>query len=77
MDDAFWDGLGRAGTGWDGLGRAGTGWDELHALFGEDELANLTICCGAWLGMGRVPAVLGVPAPRSASSSGIGERVRR
>jgi len=38
-------------------------WDSLRALFGEDELADLTICCGMWLGMGRVLAVVGVPAP--------------
>ena len=38
-------------------------WDGLRALFGEDELADLTICCGMWLGMGRVLAVLGIPAP--------------
>jgi alkylhydroperoxidase family enzyme len=38
-------------------------WDGLRALFGEDELADLTICCGMWLGMGRVLAVVGVPAP--------------
>jgi len=38
-------------------------WDSLRALFGEDELADLTICCGMWLGMGRVLAVLGIPAP--------------
>ena len=38
-------------------------WHGLRELFGEDELADLTICCGMWLGMGRVLAVVGVPAP--------------
>ena len=38
-------------------------WDSLRALFSEDELADLTICCGMFLGMGRVLAVVGVRAP--------------
>jgi alkylhydroperoxidase family enzyme len=38
-------------------------WARLHALFSEDELADLTISCGMWLGMGRVLAVVGVRAP--------------
>jgi AhpD family alkylhydroperoxidase len=38
-------------------------WDGLRELFSEDELADLTICCGMFLGMGRVLAVVGVRAP--------------
>jgi alkylhydroperoxidase family enzyme len=38
-------------------------WDHLHALFSEEELADLTICCGMFLGMGRTLAVVGVRAP--------------
>jgi alkylhydroperoxidase family enzyme len=38
-------------------------WDRLHANFADDELADLTICCGMFLGMGRTLAVVGVRAP--------------
>ncbi len=38
-------------------------WDRLHAAFDEGELADLVICCGAFLGMGRALAVVGVRAP--------------
>ena len=38
-------------------------WARLHAAFSEDELADLTICCGCFLGMGRAMAVVGVRAP--------------
>jgi alkylhydroperoxidase family enzyme len=38
-------------------------WDRMHAAFSEDELADLTICCGMFLGMGRTLAVVGVRAP--------------
>ncbi|HVT41991.1 MAG TPA: carboxymuconolactone decarboxylase family protein [Acidimicrobiales bacterium] len=38
-------------------------WDRLHAAFDEGELADLTICCGMFLGMGRTLAVVGVRAP--------------
>jgi alkylhydroperoxidase family enzyme len=38
-------------------------WDRLHAAFDDDELADLTICCGCFLGMGRTLAVVGVRAP--------------
>ncbi len=38
-------------------------WDRLHAVYGDDELADLTICCGTFLGMGRTLAVVGVRAP--------------
>jgi alkylhydroperoxidase family enzyme len=38
-------------------------WARLHAAFSEEELADLVICCGAFLGMGRMLAVVGVRAP--------------
>ena len=38
-------------------------WGRLHAAFADDELADLTICCGMFLGMGRTLAVIGVRAP--------------
>jgi alkylhydroperoxidase family enzyme len=38
-------------------------WDRLHAAFSDAELADLTICCGCFLGMGRTLAVIGVRAP--------------
>jgi alkylhydroperoxidase family enzyme len=38
-------------------------WARLRAAFADDELADLTICCGMFLGMGRVLAVIGVRAP--------------
>ena len=38
-------------------------WDRLHAAFSDEELADLTICCGMFLGMGRTLAVVGVRAP--------------
>jgi alkylhydroperoxidase family enzyme len=38
-------------------------WERLHAAFGDDELADLTICCGMFLGLGRTLAVIGVKAP--------------
>jgi alkylhydroperoxidase family enzyme len=38
-------------------------WDRLHAAFSDDELADLTICCGLFLGLGRTLAVIGVRAP--------------
>ena len=38
-------------------------WDRLHAEFADDELADLTICCGAFLGLGRTLAVMEVQAP--------------
>jgi alkylhydroperoxidase family enzyme len=38
-------------------------WVRLHAGFSEQELADLTICCGMFLGMGRTLAVVGVRAP--------------
>jgi alkylhydroperoxidase family enzyme len=38
-------------------------WGRLHRQFADDELADLTICCGMFLGMGRTLAVVGVRAP--------------
>jgi alkylhydroperoxidase family enzyme len=38
-------------------------WARMHSLFTDDELADLTICCGSFLGMGRVLAVVGARAP--------------
>jgi len=38
-------------------------WERMHAAFSEEELADLTICCGMFLGMGRTMAVVGVRAP--------------
>lgn len=38
-------------------------WTRARALFSDDELVDLTICCGMWLGSGRAMAVIGVEAP--------------
>ncbi len=38
-------------------------WAELRAAFADDEIADLTISCGLFLGMGRTLAVIGVRAP--------------
>lgn len=38
-------------------------WGRLHESFADDELVDLTICCGMFLGMGRTLAVIGVRAP--------------
>jgi len=38
-------------------------WGRMRSAFGDDEIADLTMCCGAWLGMGRTLAVIGVRAP--------------
>jgi alkylhydroperoxidase family enzyme len=40
-----------------------TFWVRLRAAFADDEIADLTICCAAWLGTGRAMAVIGVRAP--------------
>lgn len=39
-------------------------WARARNLFADDELADLTICCGMFLGLGRVMAVVGVRAPQ-------------
>lgn len=38
-------------------------WARLGAAFSDDELADLTICCAMFLGLGRALAVIGVRAP--------------
>ena len=38
-------------------------WERLHAAFSDAEIADLTICCGMFLGLGRALAVVGAPAP--------------
>ncbi len=38
-------------------------WRRLRASYADEELADLTICCGAFLGLGRTLAVMGVRAP--------------
>lgn len=38
-------------------------WSRLREAFADDELADLTMCVGTFLGLGRMLAVLGVPAP--------------
>lgn len=38
-------------------------WVRLHEAFADDEIVDLTICCGMFLGMGRTLAVIGVRAP--------------
>ena len=38
-------------------------WARLRGAYADDEIADLTISCGMWLGMGRTMAVIGVEAP--------------
>ena len=38
-------------------------WARLRATFTDDEVADLIICCGMFLGLGRAMAVVGVRAP--------------
>jgi alkylhydroperoxidase family enzyme len=38
-------------------------FDRMRSGYSDAELADLVICCGMWLGMGRAMAVVGVPAP--------------
>jgi alkylhydroperoxidase family enzyme len=38
-------------------------WARLKAHYADDEVADLVICCGMFLGLGRALAVAGVPAP--------------
>ncbi|HUY23241.1 MAG TPA: carboxymuconolactone decarboxylase family protein [Acidimicrobiales bacterium] len=47
----------------DHLGMGDDLWGRLHAAFSDEELADLTMCCGMFLGLGRVLAVVGVRAP--------------
>jgi len=38
-------------------------WARLRGAFTDDEVADLLICCGMFLGLGRTLAVVGAPAP--------------
>jgi alkylhydroperoxidase family enzyme len=38
-------------------------WGRVRSAFTDDEVADLIICCGMFLGLGRAMAVVGVPAP--------------
>lgn len=38
-------------------------WGRLRQAYRDDEIADLTMCCGTWLGLGRALAVIGVRAP--------------
>ena len=38
-------------------------WARLRAAYADDEVADLIICCGMFLGLGRAMAVVGVQAP--------------
>ena len=38
-------------------------WARLRAAFTDDEVADLIICCGMFLGLGRAMAVVGVRPP--------------
>ncbi len=38
-------------------------WERLRAAYRDDELADLTMCTGMFLGLGRILAVIGVRAP--------------
>jgi AhpD family alkylhydroperoxidase len=39
-------------------------FERLRAHFGDDEILDLTICCAAFLGLGRLLAVLGIETER-------------
>ena len=47
----------------DHLAMDDTFWARLRAAFADDEIADLTMCCGTFLGLGRALAVVGVRAP--------------
>jgi alkylhydroperoxidase family enzyme len=38
-------------------------WSRVHRAYSDEEIADLTMCCGTWLGLGRALAVIGVRAP--------------
>lgn len=38
-------------------------WERLHGSYDDEELADLVMCCGMFLGLGRVLAAVGVRAP--------------
>jgi alkylhydroperoxidase family enzyme len=47
----------------DHLGMDDDFWARLRAAYGDEEIADLTMSCAMWLGMGRAMAVIGVRAP--------------
>ena len=47
----------------DHLGMDDAFWARLRAAFSDAEVADLIICCGMFLGLGRTLAVVGAPAP--------------
>jgi alkylhydroperoxidase family enzyme len=38
-------------------------WARLQGAYADDEIADLTMCCGTFLGLGRAMAVIGARAP--------------
>ena len=38
-------------------------WTQLRAAYADAEIADLIMCCGMFLGLGRALAVVGAPAP--------------
>jgi len=38
-------------------------WERVRRAFADDEIADLVICCGMFLGLGRAMAVVGVDPP--------------
>jgi alkylhydroperoxidase family enzyme len=38
-------------------------WGRVRDLFGDDEIADLVMCCATFLGLGRALAVIGAPPP--------------
>ena len=38
-------------------------WARLRAAYSDEEIADLTMSCGMWLGSGRALSVIGVRAP--------------
>jgi alkylhydroperoxidase family enzyme len=38
-------------------------WGRLRDAYADEEIADLTMSCGTWLGLGRAMAVIGVRAP--------------
>lgn len=47
----------------DHLAMDDTFWDRLRSTYRDDEIADLTMCCGMFLGMGRALAVMEVAPP--------------
>lgn len=40
-------------------------WARVRGAYADDEVADLIICCGMFLGLGRAMAVVGVQAPQN------------